>query len=59
MLNLNYDKKEIDKYGTIRYFLNGQHHRLENDGPAIEYINNLKPFLDKKVVVDGIEYILS
>ena len=32
---LNYDKKETDKYGTIRYFLNGKLHR--NDGPAIEW----------------------
>ena len=62
--------------GTKLWYINGVRHR--ENGPAIEYANgskswwingqkyseqsfikNLKPFLGKKVVVDGIEYILS
>ena len=36
----NYNKKEIDKYGDIRYYLNKKLHRI--DGPAIEYPNGTR-----------------
>jgi hypothetical protein len=36
----NYDKKVIDDYGDIYYYLNDKRHRT--DGPAIEYVSGSK-----------------
>ena len=36
----NYNKKEIDNNGTVRYYLNGRLHRT--DGPAIERADGYK-----------------
>ena len=37
---MNYNRKEIDNDGTVRYYLNGELHRI--DGPAIEWANGDK-----------------
>ena len=37
---MNYNRKEIDNNGNIRYYLNDKLHRI--DGPAVEYTNGDK-----------------
>ena len=42
----NYNRKEIDNDGNIRYYLNDKYHRI--DGPAIEWADG-----DKEWYING------